>query len=443
MKGGIRCALTLAVALVAGATMGGRPRAATSLLLVTLDTTRADRLPMYGYTSVDAPALSRLAATGVVFDQAVAVAPLTLPTHTSLLTGLYPPHHGVRDNADAPLPVAVPTLATILRARGLRTAAFVGSAVLAADRGLARGFDVYDDAVDPGNRRRPGNDVVDRALAWLRQDGRAPFFLWVHLYDAHAVQRLPADYRRRYGDTYDGGVAFAAAEAGRLLGAIEADGLGPSTAVIVAGDHGESLGDHGEDEHGVFVYDAVLRVPLIVRAPGLPPGRVHEPVSQVDVLPTALSLLGVPFAAGDGVSLAQGQGRARPRLDRPVYAESLYPRRFGWSALRVLRDDRFKYIDAPRPELYDLLEDPLETVDVSAERAGTASAMRRALGTAVVEWPPVQSANATRERDDPELRARLGALGYVGFGPAPATASGIDPKDVIRSYNESRRNLAR
>jgi arylsulfatase A-like enzyme len=161
------------------------------------------------------------------------------------------------------------------------------------------------------------------------------------------------------------------------------------------------------------------------------------------VLPTALSLLGVPFAAGDGVSLAPGQGRARPRRDRPIYAESLYPRRFGWSALRVLRDDRFKYIDAPRPELYDLLEDPLETVDVSAERAGTASAMRRALGTAVVEWPPVQSANATRERDDPELRARLGALGYVGFGPAPATPSGIDPKDVIRSYNESRRNLAR
>jgi arylsulfatase A-like enzyme len=325
--------LVLVIAATATCALDARPPRPHALVVVTLDTTRADRLPMYGYASVATPALERLACEGVVFDRTRSVAPLTLTAHTSLFTGLYPPHHGVRDNADRALNAATPTLATILHAQGFHTAAFVGSAVLASDRGLARGFDVYDDGGAPGApppRRRPGDVVVDRALSWLDAQEGAPFLLWVHLYDAHAPQRLPDDYRRAYGDSYVGGIAFEDAQVGRLLDALDRKRLTDTTAVIVAGDHGESLGDHGETEHGIFLYEGTLHVPMILRASGIPPRRVAGLASLVDVLPTTLDLLRVAPITADGTSLLPTLEGGPDPMRRGVYAESMYARRFGW-----------------------------------------------------------------------------------------------------------------
>ena len=226
------------VLLVSAACARHSPPRPRGLVIITLDTTRADRLPAYGFASIETPAIDWLSREGVVFDQAMSVAPLTLTAHSSLFTGLYPPHHGVRDNADRPLAADKATLAEVLHARGFRTGAFVGSTVLAADRGLARGFDVYDDGASAGGkapRRRPANEVIDRALTWLDSSHSSPFFAWVHLYDAHAPQTLPDAFRRQYaGDLYAGGIAFADSQLARLLDALRAKGVLDSTAIIVA-----------------------------------------------------------------------------------------------------------------------------------------------------------------------------------------------------------------
>ncbi|HKW01417.1 MAG TPA: sulfatase [Vicinamibacterales bacterium] len=415
-----------------------RPR---NLVIVTLDTTRADRLPMYGFASIETPAIDRLAREGVVFDQAMSVAPLTLTAHSSLFTGLYPPHHGVRDNADRPLPAGKTTMAEILRGRGFRTGAFVGSTVLAADRGLSRGFDVYDDGASAGGkapRRRPGNEVVDGALRWLDSSHNAPFFLWVHLYDAHTPQTLPDAFRRQYaGDLYAGGIAFADSQLGRLVDRLRQDGRLDSTAVIVAGDHGESLGEHGESEHGIFLYEGTLHIPMIVRAPGLPARRVSGLASLVDVLPTAIDLLGLAPLAADGMDLVPAL-RGRGALpERSIYAESMYARRFGWSPLRALRDGRFKLVDAPRPELYDLETDPFEEHDLSAARPGLVNAMRAAL--AGFDADSGRSDDAAPSPVAPDIRARLASLGYTSGAAALAPGQGSDPKDHIEEYNALRR----
>ena len=296
-----------------------RPR---NLVIVTLDTTRADRLPEYGFASIETPAIDWLAREGVVFDQAMSVAPLTLTAHSSLFTGLYPPHHGVRDNADRPLAEDKATIAEMFHARGFRTGAFVGSTVLAADRGLSRGFEKYDEGAGAGGktpRRRPGNEVTDGAIAWLDSACGSPFFLWVHLYDAHAPQTLPDAFRRKYaGDLYAGGIAFADSQLSRLIEALRTKGVLDSTAIIVAGDHGESLGEHGESEHGIFLYEGTLHVPMIMRAPGLPARRVTGLASLVDVLPTVLDLFGLEPMAGDGMDLlptVRGRGDLPGAID--------------------------------------------------------------------------------------------------------------------------------
>lgn len=415
-----------------------RPEAAhpRSILILTLDTTRADTLPAYGFRGITTPAIDRLAREGTTFENAESVAPLTLPAHTSMLTGLYPPRHGVRDNLSPPAAPAHPTLAEVLRAKGFRTAAFVGSAVLRRDRGLARGFDTYDDGTPPGGitaRRRSARDVVDAANAWIAGLGQERFFLWLHLYDAHAPQTLPASFRRDYGDRYEGAIAYMDSEIARLLGTLIERRLFESTAIVLAADHGESLGDHGEREHGIFVYESVLRVPLIVRAPGMRPGRTQDLASLVDVFPTVLDLLGHPQPAlGDGRSLLPAM-RGHRTSERSVYAESMYPDRFGWSPLRTLRDGRFKFIDAPRPELYDLATDPFEQRNLARQRASLGAAMRaelerRAAGSSHVGAPA--PADIVRE---------LAALGYVAARSASpvdaADAARPDPKDYIHVFN--------
>ena len=388
-----------------------RPAPPAGLVIITLDTTRADRLPIYGYSGVTTPAIDSVANRGVVFDDAETVAPLTLTAHTSVFTGLYPPHHGVRENTNRLLSSDHPTLAEIVHTHGFRTAAFVGSAVLAADRGLSRGFDVYDDGGAPGAptpHRRPGADVVDRANAWIRSlDHGVPFFLWVHLYDVHAPQALPLEFRRVYGDRYEGGIAYADAQIGRLLDALRDRGTLDKTVVVIAGDHGESLGEHGEKDHGLLVYQSTMRVPLIIVAPGLPPRRLSMPTSLVDVLPTVLDLFGMRAPDVDGRSAVPAVHGADPP-ERLIYGESTYPLHFGLSPLRMIRDGQFKFIDAAKPELYDLERDPVEQQNVADKHLATVSALCRKL-----QGMSTGAAQDVGPRLSPDRLRALEALGYV------------------------------
>jgi arylsulfatase A-like enzyme len=389
------------------------------------------------------PAIDRLAREGILFQHATTVAPLTLPAHCSLLTGLYPRHHGVRDNADPPLEPAHRTLAEILHGRGFRTAAFVATSVLASDRGLSRGFDVYRDTTtsrDPGalpRVRRLGNEVVDEALTWLKGHEDSPFFVWVHLYDAHAPYRTPEPYRTHYAaDPYEGSLAFVDSQVDRVMQWLDSHQQLSRTLIVVAGDHGESLGDHEELEHGIFLYESVLHVPLIMRVPGVTPRRFVAITSLVDVMPTVLGLLRLPGQAVDGLDLTPAiRGTAEP-ADRLVYSESLYPERFGWSALRAARDGRFKFIDAPRPELYDLETDAFEERNLYTTRSATATALARRLETFdSLERIPV---SGSIDRVPVEVRARLKALGYIGTDARSADSTLRDPKDYIATYNAMR-----
>jgi arylsulfatase A-like enzyme len=410
------------------------------VLIVTLDTTRADRLPSYGFTGVATPALDRLSREGTVFEQAVSVAPLTLPAHCSLFTGLFPMHHRVRDNADPPLDRRRGTLAEMLRTKGYQTAAFIGSDVLRADRGVARGFDLYIDGQRDSSEillRRSAAAVVDDAVGWLRRRNTDRFMVWVHLYDAHAPYDLPEPYRTLFADApYLGAIAFMDAQIGRLLDVLDRSGAGNRTLIVVAGDHGESLGDHGEESHGILLYESTLHVPLIVRTPGLVRRRVSSIVRLVDVMPTVLDLAGVRPTNSDGASLVPLlTGRSRD-LGLEAYSESWYPRRFGWSPLRSLRGDRFKLIDGPQPELYDLVSDPFEAHDIIAERPGLAMAMARRLSRFEDE--------SRREGESKPRKAAeasddvLASLGYVTGGsndsPLPR-ASSPNPREHISEYN--------
>jgi arylsulfatase A-like enzyme len=389
-----------------------RPRP-TGLVIITLDTTRADRLPAYGFGGVATPAINGLASRGAVFDEAVSVAPLTLTAHTSLFTGLYPPHHGVRDDTDRALDPTHATLASLLHDRGFHTAAFVGANVLGADRGLARGFDVYDDGRAPGTpppRRRSGQEVVDRVRVWIDGLDDTPFFLWVHLYDVHAPQVLPVEFRRAYGDRYEGGIAYVDDQIGQLLDALGRRDRLSTTVIVVAGDHGESLGEHGEQEHVIFLYESTLRVPLVLCAPGVAATRVAGVTSLVDIFPTVLRLLGVAVpAARDGVSLVPALSGGR-LPERTIYAESTYAAHFGGGPLRMVRNGPFKLIDAPTPELYDLDHDPLERRNLANEHLATAAALRGELLQMTQHVPPGRDAFGL----PPERLQALEALGSVG-----------------------------
>ena len=386
------------------------------VVLITLDTTRVDRLSPYGFRDISLPHLERLAREGVVFDQATSVAPLTLPAHTSLLTGLLPPNHGVRDNADTPVDESLTTLVEVLRKAGFRTGAFVGSTVLDPDRGLGQGFERYDSVSGATNqttdrRQRRADLVVKDALSWLDTVGESRFFLWAHLYDPHRPYDPPEPYATTYAHSlYLGEIAFADSQIGRILDALEDRKLLNRTVVVVAGDHGESLGERGERDHGVLVYENVLRVPLIVRAADVAPFRVGDVVRLTDVMPTLLDLLDVSGPQGDGVTLLDVMLQRRRGLDLEAYSETLYPARLGCSPLHALRDRRFKLIDGPRPELYDLERDPFEQVNIYDDRRPLAHAMRERIATITKRGAPGKERTSEVSTD---LEARLAALGYV------------------------------
>ena len=419
-----------------------------NLLLVTLDTTRADSMGAYGASDAATPTFDRIARAGVLFDQAITAAPLTLPAHSSIFTARYPPAHGVRDNGGFFLDDRETTLAERLKASGFRTGGFVGAYVLDRRWGIAQGFDTYFDEFNLEKAKgaalatveRPGNEVVDRALAWLDQAASSRFFAWVHLYDAHSPYEPPEPYGTRFAaKPYAGEVAFADSQVGRLVAFLESRRLLDRTVVAVVGDHGESLGEHGESTHGFFVYQSVLHVPLAILAPDqtMRGRRVRDTVRSVDLAPTLLELLHVPLRDQvDGRSLVSLMAGRTTDLGADAYSEAMYPRfHFGWSELRSITSGRYKFISAPRPELYDLQDDPGEAHNLYDARRTLADRMADALRAF-----DARQAGVVRRPDtvDPDVRARLAALGYVGtFVSADAQPSSAlaDPKDKIELFN--------
>jgi len=430
---------------------GGVHQDDLNLLLVTLDTTRADRIHAYGFDTIETPNLDRLAREGVLFEQAVSPAPLTLPAHSSIFTGTFPPAHGVRDNGGFFLDEQQTTLAERLQSRGFTTGGFVGAYVLDHKWGIAQGFQTYFDDFDLskyqslslGSVDRPGNEVADKALAWLDAIGSKRFFGWVHFYDAHSPYDPPEPFKSRYaGHPYVGEIAFVDSQLGRLLAYLDAHQLADRTVVMVMGDHGESLGEHGEGTHGFFVYQATMHVPLLIRAPydTMAGRRVADTVRSIDILPTALELLGVkPSDPLEGSSVVPLMTGAKQELGLAAYSEAIYPRfHFGWSDLRALTSGRYKFVAAPRPELYDLQQDPGELHNLYPDRQALGDRMNQELIALEQRMAKGAAAPKAAVEVDPDARARLAALGYVGTfvtALAPDRAGLADPKDKIQLFN--------
>ena len=421
------------------------PRA-RNLLVITVDTLRADHLPAYGFDDVATPAISRLAQEGVRFESAFSPVPLTLPAHASLFTGLQPFRHGVRDNGGFYLDPERATLASILKGNGFQTAAFVSAFVLDSRWGLSNGFDHYFDdfTISSGDLaamarvQRPAGETWSRARQWLEQHPDGRFFVWLHLFDPHTPYAPPEPFRAQYaGRPYDGEIAYSDSIIGEALGFLEARQALDQTLVVLLSDHGEGLGDHGEAEHGLFAYDSTLRVPWIVRLPagGRRGAVVDRPVGLVDVAPTVLGLLGYAPPPGlDGADLAPlvtGTGTVSPDA---LYAETYYPRlRFNWSELVSVRHQQYKLIRAPRLELYDYRADPGESRNLADSQPALASNLAQVLDRMAA---PAGDAPIARGVD-PDVARRLGSLGYIGGGPPSGGRSGplADPKDKVQTYH--------
>ncbi len=419
-----------------------------NVLLVTLDTTRADRLGCYGASGDPTPRLDALAGRGVRFERAITVAPITLPSHATILTGLYPPNHGVRDNGEYPLAPSHATLAELLGAQGYDTAAFVSAFVLDGRFGLRQGFDHYDDRVGPATGEqsvedRPAGEVTDAAVAWLggRRPDR-PFFAWVHYFDPHIPYAAPEPYRSRFAaEPYTAEIAYMDSEVDRLMRTVEAQGLSDRTLVVVAADHGESLGEHGESTHAMFIYESTMRVPLIVSNPSLFRKAPHVDaslVSVVDIFPTVLELVGAPdIPEHDGRYLFDPE----PDPQRRVYIETLAPYLdHGWSGLFGLRDAEHKLIQAPRPEFYDLVDDPQEATNLHDDPPSAVrpvlEGMQRELGEMLAGWPDAGSIAAGAQPLDRQALKRLESLGYVGGVSEPRERGLEDPKNMVPLIEE-------
>ena len=447
----IVCALLALAAFRAAAQTSEKP--ALNLVLITIDTLRADHLGCYGYKQIKTPNIDGLAADGVRFERAFTPVPVTLPSHSAMLTGTYPMLSGMHDFSGNKLSPQQPTLATVLKQAGYATGAVIGAAVLDSRFGLNQGFDFYYDhfdfsRLDESNldeMERPGNVVADLALDWLGKNSQKKFFLWMHLYDPHYPYRPPEPYSREYAaQPYDGEIAFADEQVGRLLRFLKEKGLYQNTMIVLTGDHGESLGEHGEKTHGFFIYNATMRVPLIIRLPGKSPVQkmvqtVADPVSTVDLMPTMLSAAGVEVPAQvQGTSLLPAlQGKTADH-DRNLYGETFLPRlHFNWSELRGTENAKYHFIAAPRPELYDLAKDPGEVHNLLPEKKAVAEEMRAKLAGLIREYSAGKEL-AEKTGLDPALMERLKSLGYAGFsGGSDLTITNRDlpdPKDRIETY---------
>jgi len=440
------CLATAAPIARAGA---GEKTPPGDVFLITIDTLRSDHVGCYGYQWIQTPTIDQLAKQGIRFAQAFTPSPITNTSHASILTGLLPSSHGVSDFG-VPLTADHSTLAELLEKRGYQTAAFIGSVILDSKTlapGLDRGFEFYDNFPEKtetksrwGRLERRGMDVVQRAETWLDGHRTGPHFVWVHLYDPHDPYEPPPPYSERYKDhLYDGEIAFADSALGRFLNHLKEQHWYEGALIIVVGDHGEGLGEHGEDTHGIFLYDSTTHVPLIVKLPNeQEAGKVvEEQARTTDILPTILELLGIPAPASlDGTSLKSTLlGTEAP--SRTVWGETDYPLRFGWAPLRSVRKDGFKFIEAPRPELYDLRSDPGEIRNAYVPWDSTVQKLRKELAKLSAKAAGKPSAAAVAPSTTDELRA----LGYLSTADArsstdvPEPSLLPDPKDKVEEQN--------
>jgi choline-sulfatase len=424
-------------------------KARPNVILITIDTVRADHLACYGDKDIQTPTLDGLARDGIVFERAISQVPLTWPSHAVILTGLYPFQNGVQDFTGQPLDARFRSVAQAFKQHGYATGAVVSAFVLDRSWGLARGFDFYDDAFAPeefANRdlglvdRRAG-ESVDRALTWLKKNPRRPFFFWLHLYDPHSPYDPPEPYRSEYqGHLYDGEIAYADHELGRVIAWLKQNKIYDSSLILFVSDHGESLGEHGEHEHGFFVYNATVHVPLIVKPPagsGFRPGRISRPVETAAVATTLLEGAGLHDTM-NGQLHSHGLLDANPP-DDAAYSETFYPfSSFGWSPLHALETTRYQYIEAPHPELYDLTSDPQETNNLASQQSATVAVLKDKLQKLLLEHP-FAAATGNNSGLSPDAADKLRSLGYVAYRSpvsASALAAGVpDPKDKLWEFN--------
>ncbi len=417
------------------------------VVLISVDTLRSDHLPFYGYQGVETPALSALRKDSILFEKAYSNVPLTAPSHTTILTGRVPADHGVHDPLGYQLRKGIPTLAELLKAAGYATGGAVSCFVLKGSSGIARGFDFYDDNVEPaegavalGRVQRPGGETEERLAAWLEKaSADKPVFAFLHLYEPHTPYEPPEPFLSRYKERpYDGEIAAADAIVGRFLSLLKERGLYDRALVVFLSDHGEGLGDHGESEHGMFLYREALQVPLLVKLPGSrrAGASVSTPVELADVFTTVGRGVALPgFEAPPGtVSLLDLAAGAQPPARR-ILSETFFPRiHFGWSELTSLLEGRWHYIEAPKPEIYDLETDPAEKRNRIAEKPDALRALRSDL---LQRRPPYEIPADV----DVEARKKLMSLGYLSGGPASAAGTLDDPKDRIATFEQLRLGL--
>jgi len=441
-------------ALLAGFFAGGHAALAATLsspnvVFITVDTLRADHLGCYGDKQIRTPNIDALAADGIRFERAYAAVPVTLPSHTVIFTGTYPMLSGVHDFAANKLSPNQPTLASVLKENGYTTGAIIGSAVLDSRFGLNHGFDFYYDHFDFNRLQesnldemeRPGNVVANLTLDWLSKNYQKKFFLWMHLYDPHYPYRPPPPYSEQYKDRlYDGEIAFADAQVGRLIEFLKNKGLYRNTLIVLGGDHGESLGEHGENTHGFFIYNATLHVPLIFHLPGgVHTKTVANLVNLADLMPTVLAALNIQIPEQvQGQNLLSIMSPKKEDNARSMYAETFLPRlHFNWSELRGVETENYHFIDAPKPELYDLRKDPGETHNLFTQKKAVTEEMRVHLAKLIQQYTAGQEL-AEKTGLDPALMERLKSLGYAGFSGGSNSGANIhalpDPKDRIQTY---------
>jgi arylsulfatase A-like enzyme/Tfp pilus assembly protein PilF len=430
-----------------GMKIGSGAFADRNVLLITIDTLRADHLPIYGYNRVQTPNISHLAESSFVFQDAIAQVPLTLPSHTSILTGLLPVKHGVRDNGTYVLDQKIKTLAEILKSHGFTTAAFVSSAVLDSRQHLDQGFDFYFDNLDStGAEETPGYgverhaaDTEKEAEEWVIANKGKKFFLWVHFYDPHDPYKPPEPFKTEYAShPYDGEIAYTDQAMGKLFTHLDLQ----KTIVIITGDHGESLGEHGEPNHGIFLYDCTLKVPLLIHVPDGTAKRIPDLVRHVDIAPTILDWLGIPADPGmQGKSLIPLiEGKEKQK--RLAYSESKFGElHYGWSPLESMTSRDFKYINAPRAELYARKKDPGELNNLIKEKDSIAKQLNAQLQD-ILKSDSTQNLQSTA-KVDPEMEEKLRALGYVGTTVQSTPESRkTDPKDKIYLHRNLSEALA-
>lgn len=442
------------MACVAACALAANPPAARkippNIVLITLDTVRADHLGCYGYKDIETPTIDGLAHDGVVFERAISQVPLTWPSHAAILTGTYPFQNGVQDFTGQPLSPEFHSIAQALKQHGYATGAVVSAFVLDRSWGLNRGFDFYDDAFSAETFQKKDIGLVDRraaesvshAIAWLKKTPHRPFFLWLHLYDPHSPYDPPEPYRTRYKDhLYDGEIAYADHELGRLVAYLKQAQLYDRTMIAFLSDHGESLGDHGEHEHGFFVYNSTVHIPLIVKPPagsGIQAGRVARPVETVAVAPALLQASGAKDAIEKQFQ-SRGLFGKEAEKDDTGYSETFYPfSSFGWSPLHALETSRYHFIDAPQPELYDLSVDPGETNNLAAQQTATVAVLKEKVA-ALLRERPFSAGAGTAPSLSPDAAEKLRALGYVSYRSAvspEALAKGLaDPKTKLWEFN--------